>query len=1088
MTLFLKFKRLLFSLAFVIGTLAASPTAQAQLAYTDGDVLLCFRATLGEGGSTGYLVNLGPVTQFVNAAGQINVDLGGSIVTDLETIFGVDWKTRGDVLWSVSGVQKVAGNGFPNNTMFASKLEFEPGTQSIPWTKPSSFGAGTPVLKVQSVGLRYSTGTTSDGGIQDVSPNNLKALIQTNSSANSYRSHQPGGLNTTGNSAYSYFIGAEGIENSFANGTQFSVLDFYSLAPGSGNADLVGGFRMNDDGTLTFEKNISNFQGPATVKFTLPEYPVSEEAGTIQLEITRAGNLTTAFSINFSTSDGTALTGTDYTGQTNVPVSFAAQETSKTVNVTILDRAGFQGNRAFNATIGVTSGNAQAIVPSTATVNIAESDPEPATLAFSTPTYTVAEDGGTLTVTINRTGGTSGTASVNLSTIDGTAVAGTDFTGQTNTPVNFAALQTTQTVNVAITDRADFQGSRNFTVALSGASAGATIGTPNPATVTITETDPNPAGVFAFGQAAYNFASKNALGQPNTVSLTITRSNGTTGAASVPVSVAAGGNLDAGDFTFSNTSVDFLDGEAVKELNIPLTASVGPLPGFFNLQLGAPTNGSLGSPAMTTVNIVAPDLVPPKIKLTSPKPGKSSATFDVVGEVVEPDTVARVEVRLNDGAPMNATLGAPAGGVTPFNLTGLAAENGSNTLLVQAFDNKGTASKVTKVVFIFTNLNLGLAGVYNGLAVPTAVAPPAGDLHNASGLVSLTVGKTGTFTGKVLIGGTVLPFSGVLQNNGAARFKPALGNTLTLVKRGKVPLTFGNLALTVAADGPTGFKATGAIGAIATIDAPRAFFDGKITLVDQAYLTPNKGKFTAVLPSKAQPVLTNDLFPQGDGVGGITILKTGKLTYIGSLADGTVVVASGPLSKNLKASLYAPLYAKKGSIAGVVTLDNLQVDSDLEGADFLWLRPAQPKAKQYVAGWPGGVKVDLMAAKYVVPDKTLNQSVFPGLGPDDLVNGNATVQFADGKLTGVVPPKNINITGKNKVTNAPATDKTFKVTLVAPTGAMLGFFTHTDLTKPKFKAIVYQKGLDAGAYGYFLSLQPKNGPPGEGGGVTILAK
>src|SRR6185369_7041928 len=128
MSLFTHFKRIFFSLAVVLGIAAATPAARADLA--EGHVLLCFRATGGEGGSTDYLVDLGLVTQFTNAAGPIvSVPLGGNILTDLEAIYGTDWHTRGDVLWSVSGVQKTSGNGFAANTIFVTKEETAPGTQ-----------------------------------------------------------------------------------------------------------------------------------------------------------------------------------------------------------------------------------------------------------------------------------------------------------------------------------------------------------------------------------------------------------------------------------------------------------------------------------------------------------------------------------------------------------------------------------------------------------------------------------------------------------------------------------------------------------------------------------------------------------------------------------------------------------------------------------------------------------------------------------------------------------------------------------------------------------------------------------------------
>ena len=98
-----------------------SNPADAAIVYADGDLILGFRATGGQGASTDYLIDLGSAASIINSAGPITFAIG-NIGGDLTTIFG-SWSTRGDVFWSVSGVQKIAGNGFANNTMFATRSD-----------------------------------------------------------------------------------------------------------------------------------------------------------------------------------------------------------------------------------------------------------------------------------------------------------------------------------------------------------------------------------------------------------------------------------------------------------------------------------------------------------------------------------------------------------------------------------------------------------------------------------------------------------------------------------------------------------------------------------------------------------------------------------------------------------------------------------------------------------------------------------------------------------------------------------------------------------------------------------------------------
>ena len=54
-------------------------------------------------------------------------------------------------------------------------------------------------------------------------------------------------------------------------------------------------------------------------------------------------------------------------------------------------------------------------------------------LQLSADTYSVAEDGGTLTVTVDRVGGSAGAVSVDYATADGTATAGLDYTAASGT-------------------------------------------------------------------------------------------------------------------------------------------------------------------------------------------------------------------------------------------------------------------------------------------------------------------------------------------------------------------------------------------------------------------------------------------------------------------------------------------------------------------------------------------------------------------------------------------------------------------------------------------------------------------------------
>src|SRR4051812_16953943 len=115
-----KLKHLITSACAVLASLIfAAPAARATLPYNNGDLILGFRATGGTGATTNYEINLGNATLYTTASGTVTPTLG-NLKADLDTIYGqgaTGWSTRGDVLWSVSGVVQPAANGFINNTM-----------------------------------------------------------------------------------------------------------------------------------------------------------------------------------------------------------------------------------------------------------------------------------------------------------------------------------------------------------------------------------------------------------------------------------------------------------------------------------------------------------------------------------------------------------------------------------------------------------------------------------------------------------------------------------------------------------------------------------------------------------------------------------------------------------------------------------------------------------------------------------------------------------------------------------------------------------------------------------------------------------
>ena len=706
--------------------------------------------------------------------------------------------------------------------------------------------------------------------------------------------------------------------------------------------------------------------------------------GQLAIKLVRTGNAGTAFTVNFSTTDGTAVAGADFTGQTNVPVSFAANDTNKAVNVTIARRTGFQGGRQFSVALSSPTGNVSLSTASTATVGIIEVDPAPPSVALSATSFPVNEDAGSLAVTLTRTGDATSAFTVNFSTTDGTALAGTDFTGQTNTAVSFAANETSKMVNVAVAHRTGFQGNRSFNVALSSPS-GATLGAPNTATVAILEVDPQPS-TLVFGAATTSVAENVAGG---TVAITITRSGVTTGAGSVAFSTADGTALAGTDYTAqTNVPVDFAANETTKTVNVAVLDRAGfQQSRQFTAVLSNSTNGGvLGATATVTVTITDKD------------------------------------------------------------------------------------TQTTTII----------AGNYRGL-----IASAGTPAHMTTGYIALTVATGGAFTGALRLDDGTLSFKGMFDTAGAATFSPGATTSLKLKLNCLTPMDLGTMTLNIAGDVISG--ETKNPGVTGTVHAERDAFDGTTaqTSVDLAFLA-NRGTYTAVLPSKDQTGLAATAFPPGDGIGFAKVAKTGAVRISGFLADGSPFACSTALTKDYTCPLFASLYNAGGSLSGTLAF-KVQAGSDFTGTNLLWLRPLKTRATYYPAGWPAGIRLDLLGASYAIPPARPAASVFPGLGEVDRVNGNAKIEFSDGKLSALLS-KNLNISTANIVYGVPATNRSATVAITRATGLVAGRFVHSDRTATPFRAVIVQKGATSGAFGYFLSTVPRGGATGESGGVSITAK
>lgn len=253
---------------------------------------------------------------------------------------------------------------------------------------------------------------------------------------------------------------------------------------------------------------------PAGVpSFSFPTYTYGESAGIIYIEVSRLSGNVGPLSVDYTTVDGTALSGTNYTKTTG---TFTWEDgndyTSYNVEVPILYDGIEAPTKNFsiklsNLSVGSFSSFPNAITSST--INIY--DEEPGTFKLSSSSYSVTE-GESATITVQRYSGSYGSVVVNVQTVDGDAEAGIDY-NLVNLNLTFTDGQTSRTYNIqTINNDVNIAGAKSFQTYINSVNsidAGtAFIGSPFIATVDILD---NESGSIRFTSSSYTVSQGSSI-------------------------------------------------------------------------------------------------------------------------------------------------------------------------------------------------------------------------------------------------------------------------------------------------------------------------------------------------------------------------------------------------------------------------------------------------------------------------------------------------------------------------------------------------------------------------------------------------
>ncbi|HXG47945.1 MAG TPA: Calx-beta domain-containing protein, partial [Methylomirabilota bacterium] len=348
--------------------------------------------------------------------------------------------------------------------------------------------------------------------------------------------------------------------------------------------------------------------------FLSPNYYTVESALRADITIIRtngaSGPATVHFFTRTSTNTPIATANVDYLPAAQT-LFFAQGETSKVVRVTLREDNLVEFDE--NIELVLTNATGGAKLPgglpnsiATATLTIIDPDFPPGRLSFDAAIFATNETAGLATISVRRSGGNSGSVSIDYATGDGTATTPGDYLGVTGTLEWDDGDSDTKTFTIplvtdGIVDGAPFEtvNLRLLNPRLGMVSNTNLFGFRTNAVLQIQEVDSY--GALSFSQPVYQ-ADENG----GSATITVVRRGGIAGTVSCNFGIQPYDPLSPGrDYINTNGTLVFLPGEISKSFTITLLDDTesDDNQGLI-LTLTNPTNAVLGTPGEATLTLV----------------------------------------------------------------------------------------------------------------------------------------------------------------------------------------------------------------------------------------------------------------------------------------------------------------------------------------------------------------------------------------------------------------------------------------------------------------------------------------------------
>ncbi|WP_019500310.1 beta strand repeat-containing protein [Pseudanabaena sp. PCC 6802] len=480
--------------------------------------------------------------------------------------------------------------------------------------------------------------------------------------------------------------GSFGTATNFAMGerpTSVSVGDFN----GDGKFDLAATSITSFSSasvSILLNSSTSDLAIAANASATATEGNSGTKAFTFTVTRTSFLNSTSAATWTVRGSGASPANATDFGGTLpSGTVSFAANETTKTITVAVSGDATVEPDEGFAVTLSNTSG--ATIITPTATGTILNDDTDLA-IAATNASQTEGNSGTkAFTFTVTRVGNISGASSANW-TVGGTGANPADATDLDGTfasgTVNFAANETSKTITVAVSGDTVVEANENFTVTLSNAT-GANIAT-SIATGTILNDDTD------LAIAATNASQTEGNSGTKAFTFTVTRVGDTTGTSSADWAVTGTGANPADGVDFGGSlpsgTVNFAANETTKTITVAVSGDTTVEPNEnFTVTLSNPSVGANITTSTATGTILNDDAslaIAANASATATEGNSGTKAFTFTVTRTGDTTGASSANWAVTGTGANPADGSDFGGTLPSGTVNFAANETSKTITV----------------------------------------------------------------------------------------------------------------------------------------------------------------------------------------------------------------------------------------------------------------------------------------------------------------------------------------------------------------------------------------------------------------------